>query len=341
MSNSYGAASKSIAAPEADKPAKPYADFPLFWHRTGGWTRKTRGRFVYFGRKHWKEALADYLDQKDDLHAGRTPRVRSEELTVEDLCDFFLDHKEAERDDGNITHRSYADYRQACDLIVEKFGKGRLVMDLHQLDFTALRRKLGRGRGVVTIRNLVTRIKVVFNYAVEEGLIDTPVKYGATFKVPKLKQLREARTQRARKSFNASEIKLILDTCPHAQLRAMVYLGVNCGFNNSDCGNLPKSALDLKHGWIDFPRVKTGVQRRCPLWPETIATFERGIAAATGRANCCSQRQSVCHQVRRLLGETHIGQSDQQGTGQGTPRPQPAPTRSQFRCPAPSVPDRR
>jgi len=50
-----------------------------------------------------------------------------------------------------------------------------------------------------------------------------------------------------------------------------------CGFGNGDCGSLPQSALDLKSGWIDFPRPKTAIERRCPLWPETIEAIQQAI----------------------------------------------------------------
>jgi integrase len=59
----------------------------------------------------------------------------------------------------------------------------------------------------------------------------------------------------------------------------MILLGINCGFGNSDCANLPLSALDLDAGWLDYPRPKTGINRRCPLWPETVAALRTAQAA--------------------------------------------------------------
>ena len=68
--------------------------------------------------------------------------------------------------------------------------------------------------------------------------------------------------------FEPAEIRKMLDGA-NPTLKAMILLGVNCGFGPSDLARLPIKATDLKAGWIDFPRPKAGVHRRCPLWPET------------------------------------------------------------------------
>jgi integrase len=59
----------------------------------------------------------------------------------------------------------------------------------------------------------------------------------------------------------------------------MILLGANCGFGNADCGTLPLSALDLEGAVIDYPRPKTGIARRCPLWPETVAALREALAS--------------------------------------------------------------
>jgi integrase len=58
----------------------------------------------------------------------------------------------------------------------------------------------------------------------------------------------------------------------------MIYLGLNCGFGNNDCAMLTVTAVDLDRGWIEFARPKTGIQRRCPLWPETKAALKAVLA---------------------------------------------------------------
>src|SRR5439155_17559519 len=61
-------------------------------------------------------------------------------------------------------------------------------------------------------------------------------------------------------------------------MKAMILLGLNAGFGNHDVASLPLTALDLEKGWVNFPRPKTGIERRCPLWPETVAALKTAIA---------------------------------------------------------------
>ncbi|MFH1919541.1 MAG: tyrosine-type recombinase/integrase [Planctomycetota bacterium] len=78
--------------------------------------------------------------------------------------------------------------------------------------------------------------------------------------------------------FEADQVRTMLEAAKQP-LRTMILLGINCGLGNHDCATLPLSALDLEGGWMDFPRPKTAIERRGPLWPETVAALEEAIAA--------------------------------------------------------------
>src|SRR5262245_28233371 len=114
-----------------ERPAKPYADFPLFPHATRRWAKKIRGKLHYFGP--WADpdaALKKYLDQRDDLHAGRTPRVTGEGLNVRELLNRFLTAKRHLVDTREISARTFADYFGTCERLKNAFGLTRLVTDI-------------------------------------------------------------------------------------------------------------------------------------------------------------------------------------------------------------------
>jgi integrase len=61
--------------------------------------------------------------------------------------------------------------------------------------------------------------------------------------------------------------------------------------------------VDLEKGWLDFPRPKTGIPRRIPLWPETVAAIREVLA---------SRRQPRNPDDRRFLfigrrGQNYLG----------------------------------
>jgi integrase len=59
--------------------------------------------------------------------------------------------------------------------------------------------------------------------------------------------------------------------------QAMILLGVNSALGNSDIADLKTANINLQKGWLDYPRAKTEVARRCPLWPETVAAITKSM----------------------------------------------------------------
>jgi integrase len=293
---------------------KPYPDFPLTPHATGTWQKKIRGRIYYFGRwarvvngkltrvegDGWEEALEQYKAVADDLHAGRPRRVDWDSLTVAELCNRFLTAKLRQREAGELGARTFDEYKRTTDYLVGTFGKTRPVGELTADDFEKLRDALAKQYGPVRLGNEIVRVRGVFKYGYDSGLFDKPVGYGPQFKKPSAGVLRRHRAKSGERMLEAAEVRRVLDALagqevetgstdeetgepqavtlqPDPALRAMVLLGINAGFGNADVGSLPLSALDMETGWVDYPRPKTGIPRRCPLWPETVQALREAL----------------------------------------------------------------
>ena len=264
------------------KAVKPRADFPLFPHQAGYWAKKVRGKLRYFGKvaddPKGRAALDKWLEQRDDLLAGRVPRVKAEGLTVRDLCNRFLSTKKDLLDADEINPRTFAELRDTCKRTGGAFGWDRLVSDLVADDFDHLRRAGAKQWGPHRLGGEVQRTRCIFKYGVDAGLIEQPVKYGPTFRKPSQRVMRLQRAKRGPKMLEANELRQVIEAAP-TPLKAMVLLGLNCGFGNTDVASLTRRVVDVKRGWIDFPRPKTGISRRCPLWPETVDAIREALAS--------------------------------------------------------------
>jgi integrase len=266
------------------KPKKPHPDFPLFPHATGRWAKKIKQKLHFFGP--WEDpdgAMQRWLDQKDDLLAGRTPRIQGEGIILRDLCERFLTSKTLLLKSGELSVHSWRDYFRTCGVLVNVFGERRRVSGLVSDDFEQLRAAMsekgggkGKGWGPVRLGNEINRIRIIFKWAFDSGLLEQPMRYGQAFKRPNKKTLRLERAKAGLRMYEPDELRAILEAAT-VPMRAMVLLGCNCGFGNSDCGNLPLKALNLETGWVTFPRPKTGISRRCPLWPETVKALAEAL----------------------------------------------------------------
>ena len=267
------------------KPAKPYPSFPLTAHNNGQWCKKIRGKVHFFGV--WaepKQALESYLLVAKDLHAGLQPqdsRVTSEGPSVKTICNQYLNHQLRKLESGELSYRTFDDYRRAAKSFADFVGHSLPVDELRPEVFARYRLKLvkhgltggNNGLGVHALLRTVTMIKSIMKYAFETDLIDRPIKYGSSFEGPSASVRRKTRRaqelQNGKRLFQAAEIQAMLRAA-EAPLRAMILLGINGGFGNTDCAWLPVEAVDLEGAVIRFDRPKTGVERIVPLWAETV-----------------------------------------------------------------------
>src|SRR5262249_30849307 len=199
-------------------------EFPLTAHPAGYWCKKIRGKLHYFGP--WADpdgALKKYLDQKDALHAGRKPRPESEALTVKELANAYLNHKQTLVDAGELSPLTWADYKRVADELVSHAGKSRVVTDLDPEDFAALRTRMSKKWGPHRLKKSVQYVRSMFKHAYESGLIERPMRFGPGFKRPSMKTLRLHRAEQGLKLFTAEEIRKLL-AAAGPSLKAMFLL---------------------------------------------------------------------------------------------------------------------
>lgn len=275
------------------RPAVPRKDFPLSPHASGKWMKKIRGTIRYFGR--WASVVNGKLERvKGDgieeaerlynvyitaLQSGNDPKQKEHKVTLGELCGRFRTAKMRAMEAGEISQRMYSEWIETCDLLIGKFGKDRACDSLVAVDFESLLEDMRERWGPVRRGNVIGRVRSVFKYGADPDIriLDRLPPFGPSFKKPSAKVLRIHRAQNGEKMLEAADCKALLDAAG-APLKAMLLLGLNCGFGNHDLATLPESAVDLVSGWVSYHRPKTGIKRRAKLWPETVVAIREAIA---------------------------------------------------------------
>ena len=258
---------------------KPYKSFPLTPHSSGQYCKKIRGKVYYFGKvSDPAAAVKRYHEHCEALHSGKAGSVkRKGELSVADLANRYLAFKDEKRRNGEIESATFVEYYRDGELFLRFFGKNRPVLSITREDLANLRAYLADGWNVVTLGNRIGAVRSMLKFAYDQELIDRPVRFGDELKRPAQRLIRRSRAKAGRRHFLAKEIRDLLE-CVIPPVKAMILLGINCGLGNKDVANLPASSVDLERGWLDYPRGKTGVDRSCPLWPQTVAAIRASNA---------------------------------------------------------------
>ncbi|HQL74650.1 MAG TPA: tyrosine-type recombinase/integrase, partial [Phycisphaerae bacterium] len=288
------------------KPDKPYPDFPLYAHAAGVWAKRIRGREHYFGP--WSDpdaALRRYLDQRDYLHAGAPPPA-ADGVSLDELVNRFLEHVLARVERSEVSRHQFNCYRRDGKLLLETLGRTRPAASLTPADWRRYRTVVAtrfdaddredgeKLRSPSTVCGMVIRVRTMFRWAHQTArLLERAMDYGGEFSRPSAAAVRISLARRGPKAYAAAEVHRLI-AAANVNLRAMVLLGVNAGLGNTDVASLRWSDLELTGrssrtgGWHNLPRSKTGVARRCWLWPETVAAL---LEVRTARSKMDERRE--------------------------------------------------
>ena len=271
--------SKKTQSKKPAKPDKPYPEFPLTPHGSGKWCKKVRGKIYYFGS--WDDpngAIQEWLAVRDELLGGADPNRNAGRHDVDHLVNTFLTSKDQQKNQGDLSPRTWKDYFDVCKRFSNFIGETRFVDGLKVDDFARYRASFPATWGPIRINSEITKLSVVLNFAYEAELVDKPIRTGPNFKRVSQKKQRLHRATKTKKLFSAADLHRMVDAAT-VQMKAMILMGINCGYGNADVGRLQIDDIDFGKSWIGGLRQKTGVERAAWLWPETKKALRDAIEA--------------------------------------------------------------
>ena len=228
--------------------------FPLTLHSTGQFCKKIKGKMHYFG-KDKKQALERYLEQAAFLHNGKAKMFKATNciMALKSLCSIYLQHQQAKAASAEITIRHHADQISCLKKFISFIGQHRKIDEISTLDLQNYKRKLKRAYNSAHRINLnISIMKTMFHWARKNDMLDYIPNIDAVSCVKIIRKQRHV--------FTSKEIHRLFDVAD-VQMKAMIWLGLNCGFGCTDCAQLKWSDLDLVSGRVKLARKKTGIPR--------------------------------------------------------------------------------
>lgn len=306
--------------PANSAPPWPFPDHVhMTAHPSGQWCKKIKGRLFYFGAIDEPElALLKWQQQHHQLERGELTQgvqVKSGHAHVTAVCQNFIKYTQRKVDSGETTARTLNRYKRITETVIEQLGGSTLVRVLGPNDFIRLRQHIGETFAPSTTQQMVTIIRKIFTHAWDTELIPDQVRFGPEFKAPTGASIRKSQQACAvRNTFTADEIQTLLTAgdgtvkfSHMAQMRAMILLGINCAFGLTDCARLRVDQVRFGSDigpHVNMPRPKTGIERFCPLWPQTIEALQfvsrvRHAAAGVTAFFTAEDGQSWMHLTQR------------------------------------------
>ncbi len=230
---------------------------PISYHKHTGQYYVTRaGKRIYLGADQ-EVALAKYHRLNLEMTEPVAPVVQIP-ISLKELANRFLSAQRANWRNATTTLKSYHNWLgrflkdhprlKVCDFSVEMFAAWKL----------SLRE---RKYSPKSINHYLAAVRSMFAFAEDTGLLT---------KAPPLKRVKNESLRNnsggEKVLYSAEQISKLVKLAD-TQLKAMILLGLNCGFGPKDIHDLLWE--DIKEERVTLPRSKTGVCQTFLLWPET------------------------------------------------------------------------
>ena len=258
------------------KPAKPFADYPLFAHACGKWAKKIEGKTVYFGT--WDEpdkALSEYRAYIADKDLDG-----QSDMTLSKAANLFLAAKNLAVENGLLANRTYSEYKSTLKAMLNHWGREFPLSEIDKAELVRYYNERSETRNLVSMGNECVRIKTIFFYLEDKDLIEEAPKFPEEFKKPSRKLVRRHKREVGSKVISQADMDNLLFNAG-GTLKPMILLAVQAGFSPADIANLKLDHVNYdegKSGWINMPRVKTEIDRYFPMLPETAEALKDYVA---------------------------------------------------------------
>jgi integrase len=283
--------------------------FPLTLHNTGQYCKKIQGRIYYFGSDK-KQALEKYLDQATYLHGGKNliQKASNGNMTLKQLCDFYLKYQQSKVKADELTAKHHNDQISSLKKFMSFLGQDRRIKNISTLDLQRYKRNLKGHYGSVCRLNLhISIMKAMFHWVRRNDILEN---------IPNIDAITRGKIVYQEKyTFNSEQLKKLLSFAD-IKTRAMIWLGLNCGFGCTDCAQLKWKDLDFVNNRVRFPRNKTGIPRNLPLWPETIHALKK--VPRSGELVFYTSKGHAC--IRTAIKADDTGQTKYATTNSITPK---------------------
>jgi integrase len=232
--------------------------FPLTLHLTGQYCKKIKGKIYYFGSDK-KDALQKYLDQATYLHGcqNNVQKPIGDNMTLKQLCDMYLKYQYSKLQANDLTARHHNEQIGSLNKFMAFLCPSRKIKSISTLDLQNYKRKLQKSYGSVCRLNLhISIMKAMFHWARKNDILEN---------IPNIDAISRGKIiHHERSTFNSEQITKLLSVAD-IKMRAMIWLGLNCGFGCTDCSELKWTDLDIINARVKLPRKKTGIFRDLPL----------------------------------------------------------------------------